>query len=131
MDFDEFRSRLEQAEKSSLAGDDRAALAALTALAESDLPDLDRALAWVQAAQAQDRLSDISAALAAYDRAASLEAPHRRFQASFRKADYLLKLRRTEESRDLFQSLLSRPEATLSERHSIESRLKLLRRVTQ
>ena len=131
MDFDEFRSRLEQAEKSTLAGDDRAALTVLAALAESDLPDLDRVLAWVQTAQAYDRLGDIAGALGAYDRAASLEAPHRRFQASFRKADYLLKLGRADESRELFTSLLGRPEATLSERHSIESRLKLLRRVAR
>lgn len=130
MDFDEFRGRYETAEKLSLAGDDRAAAAALTALAgDAALPDLDRAMVWTQAASAHERLGDVPAALAAYDRAAALEAPHKRFQALFRKADYLLRAGRKDESRDLFKSLLERPDATLAERHSIESRLKLLRRV--
>ena len=55
MDFEEFRGRIEEAEKRSAAGDERTALAVLKALAESDLPDLDRALVWVQAASACDR----------------------------------------------------------------------------
>jgi tetratricopeptide (TPR) repeat protein len=130
MDFDEFRGRYETAEKLSLSGDDRAASAALSALAaDPGLPDLDRAMIWAQAAGVHERLGETDASLAAYDRAAALEAPHKRFQALFKKADYLLRLGRKDESRDLYKSLLERPDATLAERHSIESRLKLLRRV--
>ena len=130
MDFDEFRGRYETAEKLSLAGDDRAAASALSSLAADEgLPALDRAMVWVQAASAFERLGDAPSALAAYDRAAALEEPLRRFQALFRKAEYLLRAGRTDESRELFKSLLSRPDATLAELHSIESRLKLLRRV--
>lgn len=129
MDFDEFRARTESAEKLAAAGDDRAAARVMAELAESDLPDLDRALAWTQAAAAHERLGDAGAALAAFDRAVALETPLKRFSAAFKKADYLLRLGRKDESRELFTSLLSRPEATLSERHSLESRLKLLRRV--
>jgi tetratricopeptide (TPR) repeat protein len=130
MDFDEFRDAYETAEKLANSGDDRAAVRALTALAgDPSLPDLDRAMMWAQAASAHERLGETDASLAAYDRAAALEAPHRRFQAQFRKADFLLRLGRKDESRDIFKSLLERPDATLAERNSIESRIKLLRRV--
>lgn len=130
MDFDEFRERTERAEKRAASGDDRGALAALAELASSDeLPDLDRAVTWAHAAGAHDRLGEADLALAAFDRAIALEAPHKRFSAAFKKADYLLKLGRKDESRELFSSLLGRAESTLAERASIEARLKLLRRV--
>ncbi|MDP3543356.1 MAG: hypothetical protein Q8T11_12880 [Elusimicrobiota bacterium] len=129
MDFDEFRGRVEAIDKLGSAGDDRALLEELLALAGSDLPDLDRARLLSQAAAAHERLGETDRALAAYDRAAALETPHRRFQAAFRKSDYLMRLGRKDESRDILKALLERPEATLSERHSFEARLKLLRRV--
>lgn len=129
MDFEDYRGRVEQLDKLAASGDDRALLAVLSELADSDLPDLDRARLLSQAAQAHERLGEVERALAAYDRAASLETPHRRFQAAFRKADYLMRLGRKDESRDLLKDLLGRPEATLSERASFEARLKLLRRV--
>ncbi|MCM2304728.1 MAG: hypothetical protein NDJ72_08500 [Elusimicrobia bacterium] len=128
MDFDEFRGRVERVDKLAASGDDRALLAELDALADSDLPDLDRARLLSQAAQAHERLGEADKALAAYDRAAALETPHRRFQAAFRKSDCLMRLGRKDESRDILKALLERPEATLSERHSFEARLKLLRR---
>ncbi|HEX4046306.1 MAG TPA: hypothetical protein VH309_00650 [Elusimicrobiota bacterium] len=129
MDFDELRQRTESAEKRTAAGDDAGAARLLTELAEADLPALDRAMAWTHVAAARERLGDAVAALAAYDRAIALEAPLLRFSAAFKKADYLLRLGRKDESRELFASLASRPEATLAERRSLESRLKLLRRV--
>lgn len=128
MDFDDFRASTEKAETCSARGAHREALAVLSDLAASDLPDLDRALVWAYAAEAHDRLGEIDAALAAFDKAIALEAPYRRFSAAFKKADYLLRLGRKEDSRALFASLLERPETTLAERRSIESRLKLLRR---
>lgn len=129
MDLDEFRGRVERIDKLASAGDDRALLAELHGLAGADLPDLDRARLLSQAAAAHERLGETDRALEAYDRAAALETPHRRFQAAFRKSDYLMRLGRKDESRDILKGLLERPEATLSERHSFESRLKLLRRV--
>lgn len=129
MDFDEFRGRVERIDRLAAAGDDRALLAELDALAESDLPDLDRARLLGQAASAHERLGQTESALEAYDRAAALETPLRRFQAAFRKSDYLMRLGRKEESREILKALLQRPEATISERHSFEARLKLLRRV--
>ena len=129
MDFDDLRAKTEQAEKLTSAGDDRGAARVLSELAQSDLPTLDRAMAWTHAASAHERLGDIDAALADYDRAVAVETPLMRFSATFKKADYLLRLGRKDESRELFQSLLTRPEATLAERQSFESRLKLLRRV--
>jgi tetratricopeptide (TPR) repeat protein len=129
MDFDEFRGRVERIDKLAASGDDRALIAELSGLAESDLPDLDRARLLSQAAQAHERLGETDRALAAYDRAAALETPHRRFQAAFRKSDYLMRLGRKDESRGILQDLLGRPEATLSERSAFEARLKLLRRV--
>ncbi len=129
MDFDDFRAATEKAEKHSARGEHREGLAVLNELAASDLPDLDRALVCVYAAEAHDRLGDTDAALAAFDQAINLEAPFHRFSAVFKKADYLLRLGRKDESRELFASLLDRPEVTLAERHSISSRLKLLRRV--
>ncbi len=131
MDFEEFRGRVEQLDKLAASGDDRALLSALAEVATSDLPDLDRARLLSQAAQAHERLKEPELALAAYDRAAALETPHHRFQAAFRKSDYLMRLGRADESRDILKSLIERPEATLSERHSFEARLKLLRRVTK
>ncbi len=131
MDFDEFRGRVEELDKLAASGDDRAYLAAVLEFEKSGLPDLDRARLLSQAAQAHERLSETDQALAAYDRAAALETPHRRFQAAFRKSDYLMRLGRKDESRDILKSLLDRPEATLSERHSFEARIKLLRRVTK
>lgn len=128
MDFEDYRGRVERLDKLAASGDDRALLAALSELADSGLPDLDRARLLSQAAQAHERLGEPERALEAYDRAASLETPHRRFQAAFRKSDYLMRLGRKDESRDLLKDLLGRPEATLSERHSFEARLKLLRR---
>lgn len=129
VDFDELRAKMEEAEKLTAAGDDRSAARVLAALAASDLPLLDRAMAWTHAASAHERLGDAEAALADYDRAVALETGLLRFSAAFKKADYLLRLGRKDESRELFQSLLTRPEATLAERHSFESRLKLLRRI--
>ncbi len=129
MDFDEYRGRVEGIDKLSGSGDDRALLSALTELTNSDLPDLDRARLLSQAAQAHERLGETDQALASYDRAAALETPHHRFQAAFRKSDYLMRLGRKDESRDILKELLTRPEATISERHSFEARLKLLRRV--
>ena len=128
MDFDEFRGRVESIDKLASSGDDRALLAELHGLAGSDLPDLDRARLLSQAASAHERLGETDRALAAYDRAAALETPHRRFQAAFRKSDYLMRLGRKDDSRSILKALLERPEATLSERHSFEARLKLLRR---
>lgn len=129
MNFDELRQRTEDAEKRTAAGDDDGAARILAELAGSDLPALDRALAWTHVAAARERLGDSTAALAAFDLAVALETPLLRFSAAFKKADYLLRLGRKDESRDLFTSLLARPEATLAERQSLESRLKLLRRV--
>ena len=129
MDFDEFRGRVERLDKLAASGDDRALLSELSSLEKSDLPDLDRARLLSQAAQAHERLGETESALAAYDRAAALENAHGRFQAAFRKSDYLTRLGRKDESREILKSLLARPEATLSERHSFEARLKLLRRV--
>jgi hypothetical protein len=129
VDFDELRQRTENAEKRTAAGDDAGAARILAELAESDLPALDRAMAWTHIAAARERLGESPAALSAYDRAIALESPLLRFAAAFKKADYLLRLGRKDESRDLFSSLMNRSEVTLAERHSLESRLKLLRRV--
>ena len=128
MDFEEFRGRVERLDKLAASGDDRALLSELSGLVDCDLPDLDRARLWTQAAQARERLGETKETLAAYDRAAALETSMRRFQALFRKADYLARLGRKDESREILNALLKRPEATLSERHSFEARLKLLRR---
>lgn len=128
MDLEEFRGRVERLDKLAASGDDRALLSELSGLADSDLPDLDRARLWSQAAQAHERLNEPDKALAAYDRSSALETPHARFQALFRKSDYLARLGKKDESRDILNALLKRPEATLSERHSFEARLKLLRR---
>ena len=128
MDFDEYRGRIESIDKLAASGDDRALLSALAGLTDSDLPDLDRARLLSQAAQVHERLGETGMALASYDRAAALETPHHRFQAAFRKSDYLARLGRKDESRDILKELLARPEATLSERHSFDARLKLLRR---
>ena len=129
MDFDELRQRTENAEKRTAAGDDQGAARMLAELAESDLPALDRAMAWTHVAAARERLGDADSALTAYDRAIALETPLLRFSAAFKKADYFLRLGRKDESRDLFASLMKRPEVTLAERHSLEARVKLLRRV--
>lgn len=131
MDFDEFRGRTERIDKLTAAGEDRRLADELDALAAEDLPDLDRARLHVQAAQARERLGETGAALASYDRAAELENRHARLQALFRKADYLSRLGRHDECRDILKALLERPEATISERHSFQSRLKLLRRVAR
>ena len=129
MDFDELRQRTEIAEKRTAAGDDLGAARLLAELAESDLPALDRAMAWIHVAAARERLGDAPGALTAYGRAIALEEPLLRFSAAFKKADCLLRLGRKDESRELFASLLTRPEVTLAERRSLESRMKLLRRV--
>ncbi|PIR19348.1 MAG: hypothetical protein COV48_02490 [Elusimicrobia bacterium CG11_big_fil_rev_8_21_14_0_20_64_6] len=128
MDFDEFRGRVERIDKLAASRDDLALVTALTEFANCDLPDLDRARLWIQAAQAHERLNEPGRALEAYERAALLETPHHRFQASFRKSDYLQRLGRKDESREILQALLERPEATLSERNSFTARIKLLRR---
>lgn len=128
MDLEKFRAAVETAEKRAAGGAHREALSVLSELAASDLPVLDRALVWTYVAEAHDRLGEVEDALAAYDKAIDLETRYGRFGAAFKKADYLLKLGRRDESRELFASLLERPEATLAERRSVESRLKLLRR---
>ena len=129
MDFEEFRACIEEIDTLAASGDDRALLAALLRISDSELPDLDRARMLSQAAQTHERLGEPERALAVYDRAAALETPHKRFQAAFRKSDYLMRLGRKDESREILNGLLEKPEATLSERHSFESRIKLLRRV--
>ena len=129
MNFDDYRAALEKSDKLAGAGDDSAAAAALCVLALSDLPPLDRALCWVQAAGAHERRKDSVAALDAFDAAVALEAPLQRFSAAFKKAEYLLRLGRKDESREIFAALLERPEMTMAERMSVDSRLKLLRRI--
>jgi tetratricopeptide (TPR) repeat protein len=129
MEFDDFRAATESAEKHAARGAHREALAVLRGLADSDLPELDRAMVCVHAAEQHDLLGETDAALGAYDRAIALESPLKRLTAGFKKADYLLRLGRKDESRALFTDLLERPEATLAERHSLRARLKLLRRV--
>lgn len=131
MDFEEFRGRTEAVDKLVAAGDDRALAAELESLCAEELPDLDKVRVLMQLAQAYERLKDAERALATMDKAAALENKHARFQALFRKADYLSRLGRHDECRDILKALLERPEATLSERHSFTSRLKLLRRVAK
>lgn len=131
MDFEEFRGRTEAVDKLVASGDDRALSKELESLASEELPDLDKVRVLMQLAQAHERLKDADKALAAMDRAAAIENRYSRFQALFRKADYLSRLGRHDECRDILKALLERPEATLSERHSFASRLKLLRRVSR
>lgn len=129
MDFDEYRDAVETAEKLAASGRGKQAAEALARLAGAQgLPALDRAAAWVRAAEAHGSLGEPGRALECYDAAIALESRWSRLNASFKKAEYLLKLGRREESRALFASLLEREDATLAERRSIESRLKLLRR---
>ncbi len=129
MNFEDYRSALEKADKLAGTGNDSAAAVELRELALADLPPLDRALCWVAAAGAYERCKDATAALAAFDAAVALETPLLRFSAAFKKADYLLRLGRKDESRELFGALRDRPEMTLTERNSVDSRLKLLRRI--
>ncbi len=131
MDFEEFRGRTERVDKLVASGDDRALASELESLAAEELPDLDRVRLLVQLSQAYERLGDPDGCLGALDRAVALEAKHARLQALFRKADYLSRLGRHDDCREILKALLERPEATLSERHSFQSRLKLLRRVAR
>lgn len=131
MDFEEFRGRTEAVDKLVASGDDAGLASALESLSAEELPDLDKVRVLMQLAQAYERLKDAEKALATMDKAAALENRLSRFQALFRKADYLSRLGRHDECREILKALLERPEATLSERHSFESRLKLLRRVSR
>lgn len=131
MDFEEFRGRTEAVDKLVASGDDAALAPALESLASEELPDLDKVRVLMQLAQTYERLKDADKALSTMDRAAEIENRYARFQALFRKADYLSRLGRHDECREILKALQGRPEATLSERHSFESRLKLLRRVSR
>lgn len=98
----------------------------LLQLTEADLPDLERAVAWMNCATAYDRLGNEPEALRCLDQAVALEEPHRRFTAIERKAVFLANHGKVAESLKLFQVLAQRKDLYISDVDRIQKTIGLL-----
>lgn len=120
MNYDEYVRECQSAASLAESGERVAALDAFLRLAGSSLPDLDRAVMYVNAATLQHQLGDAEAALEHYDKAVAVEEKHNRFAVLELKAAFLAQLGRAKESLELYRGLARRPDATLSERARFE-----------
>lgn len=120
MNYDEYVRECQSAASLAESGERVAALDAFLRLAASTLPDLDRAVMYVNVATLYQQLGDTQAALDHYDKAVVVEEKHGRFAVLELKASFLAQLGRLQESLELYRALALRPDATLSERTRFE-----------
>ena len=109
------------------AGDHAGALEVLRLLLESDISDLDKAQACMNAAVVYEKTGQVEQALASYDRAMDYEYPHSRFGAADRKAAYLVELGREAEALALYEALLQWPALMEINKYSFRHNVTVLK----
>ena len=103
------------------------ALAALSALVESSISDLDKANACLIAAGVCEKLGQTDKALDWYERGIKYERPHYRFNVAEHKAWYLSTKGRTKESLMLYDRLALEGSMTEADKDRIKNNISLLR----
>jgi tetratricopeptide (TPR) repeat protein len=103
------------------------ALAALSALVESSISDLDKANACLSAAGVCEKLGQTDKALDWYERGIKYERPHYRFNVAEHKAWYLSTKGRTKESLMLYDRLALEGSMTEADKDRIKNNISLLR----
>ena len=103
------------------------ALEVLRTLLDSDIADLDKAVACMNAAVVCEKMGQPEEALAWFDRGMAYEHPHSRFDAAERKAAFLAQNGRDAEALALYEDLLEWPSLTELNKHAFGHNVKVLR----
>ncbi len=112
MDRNLYRSLAQRASDHVDAGEHENALDVLQVLVDSDLPDFDKAMMWLNIATVLDRMGRRDEALATYPHAIECESRTDSYFATQQHAVYLSQLGRYEDSIAVYESLLARPGVT-------------------
>lgn len=95
-------------------------------MAELDLPDLEKVVAWVNAGTAYGHLAELEKALSCFERAIQMEARHHRFFALEHKAAFLATHGRTAESIAVYKNLLCRRDLRMADLERMTHNVKML-----
>jgi tetratricopeptide (TPR) repeat protein len=102
------------------------ALAALGALVESSISEMDKANACLSAATVCEKLGQVDKALEWYDRGIKYEYTHHRFNVAEHKAWYLSSKGRTKESLKLYERLVREASMTEADKERLRNNISLL-----
>ena len=92
------------------AGEHKNAIELLEQLIDSDLPDFDKGVTWVNIATVQDKMGNHTEALTSYANALECESRTDSYFIAQQHASYLSQLGRYEESMAAYQTLINRPD---------------------
>ena len=92
------------------AGEHKNAIELLEQLIDSDLPDFDKGVTWVNIATVQDKMGNHTEALRSYANALECESRTDSYFIAQQHASYLSQLGRYEESMAAYQTLIARPD---------------------
>ena len=92
------------------AGEHKNAIELLEQLIDSDLPDFDKGVTWVNIATVQDKMGNHTEALTSYANALECESRTDSYFIARQHASYLSQLGRYEESMAAYQTLIDRPD---------------------
>ena len=92
------------------AGEHKNAIELLEQLIDSDLPDFDKGVTWVNIATVQDKMGNHTEALTSYANALECESRTDSYFIAQQHASYLSQLGRYEESMAAYQTLIDRPD---------------------
>ena len=92
------------------AGEHKNAMELLEQLIDSDLPDFDKGVTWVNIATVQDKMGNHTEALTSYANALECESRTDSYFIAQQHASYLSQLGRYEESMAAYQTLIDRPD---------------------
>jgi tetratricopeptide (TPR) repeat protein len=126
MQFADYQSQCEQVARLVDQGKPEQALPLLDRLLAGDLPDLDKAVLWINKATVHDKLKQSDQACECHDKAVELERTHNRFFAAETKAAYLTGLGRRKEAVFIYNWLLDRRDLTLQDRERVRQNLRAL-----
>lgn len=104
------------------------ALAAIDALVESSISELDKANACLSAATVCEKLGQTDKALEWYDRGIKYERPHHRYNVAEHKAWYLSTKGRTRESLMIYDRLALEASMTEADKDRILNNISLLQK---
>lgn len=108
------------------AGEHRNALDVLQVLVDSDLPDFDKSMMWLNIATVLDRMGRRDEALAAHASAIECESRTDAYFATQQHAVYLSQLGRYDESIAVYESLVVRPGVTPADAQIFRTNLRTL-----
>lgn len=81
-------------------------------IVNSDLPDFDKGISWVNIATVQDKMGNRTEALASYVQAVECERKTNSYFIAQQYASYLSQLGKYQESMEIYKALLERPDVT-------------------